>query len=151
MKIAIACGSRDWGHPTKRDHTADRNALWDALDSEAPDVLIEGGQVSKPPALSSDRRWWGADFLARRWAEDRGVSLIEVPALWAARGKGAGPRRNQFQLRVAKSFIHYLAFDGKTAEAVCVAAPLGGAGTRDMLRLVRDANWRVRLVRGSRE
>ena len=152
MKIAIACGSRDWGHPTKRDHAADRDALWDALDAESPDVLIEGGQVSKPPALSSDKRWWGADFFARQWAEDRGVDLIEVPALWDARGKGAGPRRNQFQLNIAASIAHYVGFvTGESFDRVCIAAPIGGPGTRNMLKLVRFMNWRVRLVRGSRE
>jgi hypothetical protein len=152
-RIAIACGSRDWGHPTKRDHPADRNALWEALDAESPDVLIEGGQVSE-----MRERWrlvgfrHGADYLARQWAEDRGVDLIEVPALWDARGKGAGPYRNRFQLRVAKSLIHYVAHvEGKPVDAVCIAAPLGGPGTRDMLRIVRDVDWRVRLVRGSRE
>lgn len=61
----------------------------------------------------------GADALSSQWAHARGVPLIEVPALWDAYHKAAGPRRNRWMCSL-------------TQPTGAVAFP-GGSGTADML------------------
>lgn len=69
----------------------------------------------------------GADSLADRWAEDRGIQPVMCRALWSfydkpGRKNPAGPIRNEAMLALAPDY--YVSFPG-------------GAGTADMLTRLR--------------
>lgn len=82
-------------------------SILNALHAAHPEmVVIEGGAM-------------GADWLARRWAIERGVPHETYPADWQRQGRSAGPLRNAQMLREGRP-------------DVVVAFP-GGAGTLDML------------------
>lgn len=66
----------------------------------------------------------GADDLGRRWAENRGVPVIEMRANWQRYGKRAGPMRNAWMLRFCRP--DYV-----------VAFP-GSAGTAHMVRIAGE-------------
>lgn len=69
-------------------------------------ILIAGGAT-------------GADTVAARWAESRGVQAVICPAPWnGPHGRGAGHARNAFML---------------TLEPDLVMAFPGGPGTRNMV------------------
>lgn len=70
-------------------------------------VIIEGGAR-------------GADRIARQCARDRGLHVATVEAYWDLFGRSAGVLRNQ-AMRALRPEVAY-------------AYPLGGPGTRDMLR-----------------
>lgn len=86
--------------------------MFDALDRlhrlHGIEFLIEGGHRN------------GADWLARKWRSERGVSGDTYRAEWDRHGQAAGPIRN-------RSMAEDGAADG------CVAFP-GGRGTADMVR-----------------
>jgi len=67
----------------------------------------------------------GADTMAARWAESRGVELYVVTAEWDKLGRKAGPIRNQRMLSEHKPEL-------------AVAFP-GGRGTDDMVRRAESA------------
>lgn len=71
----------------------------------------------------------GADALAGRWAEERGVPCESYPADWSTHGKRAGFLRNAQMLEQGKP-------DG------VVAFP-GGRGTEDMVRQSERAGLKV--------
>src|SRR5882672_9623290 len=101
MRI-IVCGGRDYHN---------RKVVFDALDRlhrlHGVDFLIEGGHRN------------GADWLARQWRSQRGVSGDTYPADWNRYGRAAGPIRNRSMAENGDA-------DG------CVAFP-GGSGTADMV------------------
>ena len=111
MRVLV-CGGRDFN---------DLVMLFDALDAltPEPELIIEGGAS-------------GADALARRYAEKRGVELQTFEADWKAYGKAAGPIRNRKMLN-----------DGKPD--LVLAFP-GGKGTADMVRRARVAGVPVQHV-----
>ena len=45
------------------------------------DVIVEGGAK-------------GVDLMARAWAEERGIDVVEIKADWGKYGRAAGPKRN---------------------------------------------------------
>lgn len=67
----------------------------------------------------------GADVLAGRWAQTRGVPVTEFPADWTRDGRAAGPLRNQRMLDEGKPHL-------------VIAFP-GGRGTADMVARARKA------------
>lgn len=87
---------------------ADERMMFSALDDFHRDLhidlVIEGEQD-------------GADKMARRWAESRGVSFLPVEAQWTALGDVAGNSRNAAMI---------------TANPHCGIAFPGGPGTADM-------------------
>lgn len=87
-----------------------------ALDTLEVTVLMQGGAR-------------GADALALKWAETRGVPVITFPANWRA-GKRGGPERNAFMLEEGKPHL-------------VVAFP-GGTGTQDMIRRAEAAGVPVK-------
>lgn len=106
----LVCGGRTFDEWRK---------LADTLDAlEKPDVLIQGGAS-------------GADRLAIKWAETRGVPIITFPANWK-RGKAGGPERNAFMLKEGKPDL-------------VIAFP-GGRGTYDMVCRARGAYVEVREI-----
>ena len=111
MKLLV-CGGRDF---------ADREGLGRALDAAHAKrpitILIHGGAR-------------GADRLAGRWAEERGILVAEVRALWKQHGNGAGPIRNRGMLALGPDGV--------------IAFP-GGNGTADMGSIATAAGvpvWR---------
>lgn len=112
MIVAIVTGSREG---------TDRDAVWRALDEVMPDVVIHGACGRRV-----NGKLCGVDLHAGAWAKDRGADLVEVPALWAAYDKKAGPRRNAFMAKIAKAFAASL-----DARLVCIAMQ-GTRGTANM-------------------
>jgi len=118
--IAIVCGGRDYDD-------ADRVSA--VLGLLGPSLVINGDC----PAGSG-----GADKLAQSWAHSTGTDLINVPALFDARGKKAGPQRNALMLALLKM----MALNGKGPRVVVVAFP-GGRGTKGMVELAEGADVEV--------
>jgi hypothetical protein len=71
----------------------------------------------------------GADTLAGKWAEIRGIPQEPYPADWKQHGRAAGPIRNRAMLIAGNP-------DG------VVAFP-GGRGTADMVRIASEAGVKV--------
>jgi hypothetical protein len=78
--IVVVTGSRDW----KR-----ADILNKALDTLSPTLVFHGGAR-------------GADTLAGKWCDEKGVDCLIVPALWTGHGKQAGTLRNKRMLELAK-------------------------------------------------
>lgn len=112
--VALVTGSRDW---------TDDTALFEILDQLAPALVVEGGAR-------------GADLMAREWCDRTGVPCVEVPALWTAHGKAAGPKRNAVMLRVAQALA---AARNMTVEVVACPLP-NSVGTIHMMDLAANAN-----------
>lgn len=106
MKLLV-CGGRTF--------TAQRT-LNKKLDELAPDCILEGGAS-------------GADYFGRRYATDRGLPLMEMPANWSFYGKSAGPIRNRWMLEFGMPDL--------------VLACPGGPGTNNMKELARKAGLEV--------
>jgi hypothetical protein len=111
--IVIVTGWRNW---------QDGDHVDDVLDTVRPDMLVEGGAG-------------GADRLARHWAGRNGVWVVEVPALWDSHGRQAGPNRNRWMLKLARTLstatgyrLEAHAFPGATS-----------TGTHHMVSLCEDA------------
>lgn len=105
-------------------------------------LLIQGGQVSVDPSerhLPWDQRQkWGADYIAKCWAELRGVPMVEEAvsdADWKKFGPRAGPLRNGRMI------------DAHRPERV-ISFP-GGAGTADMLGQARARGIKCIEIAGS--
>ena len=100
----LVCGGRDY---------SDQKQLFRVLDRlPKPALLIAGGAN-------------GADELARRWAEARGVPAVIYPANWKGEGRAAGSIRNSRMLEEARP-TQVIAFPGSS-------------GTADMVRKARAA------------
>lgn len=97
MRVLV-CGGRDF------DNYEDLAAALRKVDNARRiTLLIEGGAS-------------GADALARRWAEARGIPVQTFKADWARWGKAAGPTRNQRMLDEGKPDL-VVAFPGDTGTA----------------------------------
>lgn len=75
---------------------------------------------------------YGADWLAKYWAESMHIPCEEYKANWLGQGRSAGPRRNYFMLKESKPDI-------------VVAFP-GGKGTADMVKKARKAGVEVKEI-----
>ena len=74
----------------------------------------------------------GADTLAKRWAQQEGITLRPYPADWATHGKRAGHIRNAEML-------------AKERPRFVVAFP-GGKGTEHMVAIAMKANWPLQVL-----
>lgn len=118
--VVVVTGSRDW---------ADRNRVYSVLDAVEPDLLVEGGAK-------------GADKLSRDWCDLRGVTCVEVPALWGALGKKAGSVRNKAMLDIARRLAHV-----NKDDLLVIAFPLPQSkGTPMMISLARQKGTEVHVV-----
>ena len=109
----LVCGSHDFN---------DYNLLATKLD-EVRDRL---GDVSMRVISGAAR---GADSLAAKWAQQRGVPCDEYPADWDRHGKSAGYRRNEQMLTEGDPHL-------------VVAFPQGESrGTRQMMDIASKAAW----------
>ena len=113
MKVLV-CGGRDYNN---------YNRLCEYLDFLDDEIvvseIIQGGAK-------------GADNLAKRWADSKGIPTQTFNADWQRHGNGAGPIRNQEMLDVAKPDI--------------VIAFKGGTGTADMVTRSKFEGLEVREV-----
>lgn len=106
----LVCGGRRYS-----DHTTLFAAL-DAIHAATPVSLVIHGGAS------------GADALADRWANQRGIPAMVFEADWS-NGKAGGPMRNRAMLLEGKPDL-------------VVAFP-GGSGTENMMGQARAAGVRV--------
>jgi len=92
MRVLV-CGGRAFD---------DREKLFQSLDRQHAvtpfSLLIEGGAR-------------GADQLAMSWAHERGIEHLRFDADWEARGRAAGPIRNQRMLDEGRPDV-VIAFPG---------------------------------------
>lgn len=111
MRILV-CGSR---------HFNDYELLEKVLNDYNISVIIEG-----------EAR--GADKLARRYAETRGIPFRAFPALWNEYGRRAGPIRNSEMLSKGNpDFV--IAFRGPNSR-----------GTQNMINQARKAGIETRII-----
>jgi len=113
MRVLV-CGGRNYG-----DHVHVNDVL-NALHAERPISAIITGAAS------------GADQLASKWAQRRGVRVDEYPADWRRFGLSAGPLRNKLMLDAGHP-------------AIVVAFP-GGKGTANMVWAAKAAGIEVRYA-----
>lgn len=112
----LVCGGRDY---MDADHVfSTLDALWKELEFVH---VIEGGQ-------------WGADTLAKRWAEANPNKVVHTQygANWKLHGPGAGPIRNRRMI-----------YEGKPD--LIIAFP-GGKGTANLVEQARGAGIPVRTI-----
>jgi hypothetical protein len=105
----LVCGGRNF------EQWSALTAALDPLKAEIR-VLMQGGAS-------------GADRLAIKWAETRGIPVVTFPANWRLGRKG-GPLRNSFMLSEGRPDL--------------VAAFPGGSGTEDMVAKAAAAGVPVR-------
>lgn len=98
MKVLI-CGGRDY-----RNASEMARAL-DMIHAERKFTLVIEGDAQ------------GADRMSGRWAVDRGVQLVKVPANWTGRGDAAGTERNTLMLDLFPDIELVVAFSGGTGTA----------------------------------
>jgi predicted Rossmann fold nucleotide-binding protein DprA/Smf involved in DNA uptake len=83
-----------------------------------PDKIISGGAK-------------GADTLARRWAEEYGVTIKEYFPNWSL-GRCAGPLRNK---DIITNSTHMLAFPSKD-----------GSGTQNAIKLAKEKGIKIIVI-----
>lgn len=109
--ILLVCGGRDYG-----DYGAVDTALKRYINPFDPaSIVIQGGAP-------------GADALAKRWCAKNSIHCAQVDALWAQKGRSAGPRRNRAMLLLQPELV--IAFPGHT-------------GTENMIQQATDAGVTV--------
>lgn len=104
--IVIVCGGRRYN---------DKNALFEKMDAlhshRFITMVVQGGAN-------------GADYLAKLWANERGVHCATVEPQWSRYGNKAGPLRNAAMLLFKPAYV--------------IAFP-GGSGTADMVKRALEA------------
>ncbi len=119
--VIVVTGSRNW---------SDRDTLDDILNQLNPALVVEGGAK-------------GADTMAREWCDRNGVTCVEVPALWTAHGKSAGPKRNSTMLRIAQALAA-----ARDMPVEVVACPHDDSvGTKHMMSLAHEAGLCMYVVK----
>lgn len=76
----------------------------------------------------------GADKLARKYAEGRGLDVLPFPALWNKHGRAAGPIRNTQMLVEGKPEL-VIAFKGPNSK-----------GTQNMIDQATKAGIKVKVI-----
>lgn len=82
-----------------------------------------------PTVVVSGRAPRGIDRLGERWAQQRKIELIRMPADWEKFGLRAGPLRNIEMAKIAMALV--AVHDGKSS------------GTAHMIAAARERNLRV--------
>lgn len=111
MKVLV-CGSRNF---------TDEVLLHTVLEDIDISCIIEGEAT-------------GADKLARKYAEGRGLAVLPFPALWNEYGRAAGPIRNTQMLVEGKPDL-VVAFRGQNSR-----------GTQNMINQAMKAGIEVRII-----
>lgn len=127
MRAVIVTGTRKYSNYEKFcDFVWDlKNVCFAGRQCGIPEVLIEGEGC-------------GIDQLAARWAKDKNISCIPVPAQWKKHGKSAGPKRNYWMLDILLS----LERAGYEVSVWAFPAP-DSKGTRHMMKIAEAAGVQV--------
>ena len=103
-----------------------------ALLKERLDHLTK--DLATPPLIISGTAS-GADRLGERYAAERGLECLRMPADWNTYGKSAGYRRNQDMARHATHVVCF--WDGNEHRS----------GTFHMMNIAREAQLPLRVVK----
>lgn len=109
--VVLFCGSRNW--------TDSEIIYTDVFGLPGGSIVVHGD------ANGADRI---AGCAARHYAAERDLHVVEIPALWGAYGRSAGPRRNMAMLRACKIDFAFCYPRGESK------------GTKDMMVRLRAAN-----------
>jgi hypothetical protein len=74
----------------------------------------------------------GADSLGERYAKENGILVSYFPALWNQHGTKAGFIRNEEMAKYADACVCF--WDGESS------------GTKDMIRLAKEYNLKLRII-----
>jgi len=122
-RTVIVCGGRNYNGT---------QALYATLDEVQPTFIINGGAK-------------GADAIGARYALDKGIPFVTMPALWDAEGRSAGPQRNKRMGMLATAVTcesHPSLFESLFNKTILVACP-GGRGTAHMRGLADAMDWEI--------
>lgn len=116
MKVLV-CGGREY------DDYEHMCLILDKLHAEHQFTILIHGDAGmyKQGYRGSPVAYKGADALAGRWAVERGIQQVKIPANWSGKDTAAGMLRNKFMLEFAEPHL-------------CVGFP-GGVGTNAMMYL----------------
>lgn len=120
-RVVLFCGGRTCTLETHGDMIRA-----DLLSLAKGSVVLHGAQGCERPYGPPEGADAIADYWAVRVAPQHELHVARVPALWKAYGRGAGPMRNGAMMLFRPDF------------AFCY--PMGGPGTRDMVRRLRCGN-----------
>ena len=120
MKVLV-CGGREYALYGELCHILDK------LHAEHQFTLLVHGDAGayKQGYRSRPEAYKGADALAGRWADERGIQQVKIPANWNGKDRAAGMIRNQLMLDLVKPEL-------------CIGFP-GGVGTNSMMLRARKA------------
>ena len=104
MKVLV-CGGRDFADPEKLSKVLDQY--------KDMTCLIQGGAK-------------GADRLAKKWAELRGIPVITMEANWNYYAKSAGPIRNSWMLDYCEPDYVVMFPGGRGTQDMCEKAEARG-------------------------
>lgn len=130
MRVLV-CGSRHFNDYEKLKQWLD----WYILPNNEKHTIIEG-----------EAR--GADLLARKYAEGRGMDVLPFPAEWDKYGKAAGPIRNSQMLKEGKPEL-VIAFLGPVAVSEFTSGLSDSkysSGTKNMIDQARKAGVETVVV-----
>lgn len=125
----IVCGGR---------YFKNKDMMWRVLDkllaNKTNVEFVNGGQVTEEKdEYGNVIAKYGADHLARVYAEEHGYGIKIYDAQWAVHGKAAGPLRNEDMAAYAHACVAF--WDGESR------------GTADMLRRAKAHNIPIRIKR----
>lgn len=112
----LICGGRDFAHLELFNHTMS---------------VCEPYFANYYCIINGDAK--GADRMAKAWASERGIPLVNMPPMWQFYGRNAGPVRNMWML------------DFGLPDLV-IAFP-GGSGTKNMCTQARARGIDVHEVK----
>lgn len=95
------------------------------------DVLFQNLNKADLTIISGAAK--GADSLAIRYADERGIKVIKMPANWELYKKAAGYKRNTEMAKIADGLVAF--WDGESR------------GTAHMIKIMRDMDKKVVVVR----
>ena len=75
----------------------------------------------------------GADLLGKKYAQEKGLEYISVPAEWEKYGRSAGYRRNEQMGRISDGLVAF--WNGKSK------------GTKHMIEYMRSLGKEVKIIR----
>lgn len=115
MRIIVA-GGRDFNNYTMLKDNL--NHLFQNVIKE--DLVIISGMAR------------GADTLAVKYAKEKNIPLIQMPADWEAYGKSAGYKRNTEMAKIADGLVVF--WDGKSKE------------TEHMVNIAKRYGLKIRII-----
>lgn len=116
MQFVIVAGTR-----TFTDYALLERKLDAVLTRLGSDIVIVSGRSK------------GADQLGERYAKERSLYCVYVPALWNVHGRAAGPMRNRAMLKIATHVVVF--WDGESK------------GAKDLIEEAEKRGLPLRVIR----